>query len=158
MRHRTLLREKYERLIRSKNTQSRWWTFRINWTKFTPIVRVKMVMYSIFLQHLICGLHTVLLPHKALHAILSWRLFLCVLFLQISLLNFPPHFGEERYLTKISPRNIVFTNSHRVPFYISNTETSFKTSLLSGVIWEFLISWKFSTNFPTVRTGPTTLK
>ena len=118
----------------------------INWMMLTQSFKKIFSSFDIYIY----GLHTVLLAHMQYYlgdcscACSSYR---------STPIKLSTHFAKQKY-----PLSYHFhiSSSFRFTFLV-NAETSFKTSLLSRVIWEFLISWKFSTNFPPVRTGPTTL-
>ena len=61
----------------------------------------QMNEYLVFLIIIFICFAYILNPPWHRHLILSWRLFLCVPFLQISLLNFPTQFTEQKELENL---------------------------------------------------------
>ena len=61
----------------------------------------QMNEYLVFLIIIFICFAYILNPPWHRHLILSWRLFLCVPFLQISLLNFPTQFTEQKDLKNL---------------------------------------------------------
>ena len=71
----------------------------------------QMNEYLVFLIIIFISFAYILNPPWHRHLILSWRLFLCVPFLQISLLNFPNQFTEQKELENLY--NFHKSSSHR---------------------------------------------